>query len=65
METAEFIRQAEEFADTLAAKGTRARLAIVPDTNHYTMLAQWRTPGSHLLAQFQSLVEPNKAAKTL
>ena len=57
LETAEFIRQGEEFTNTLAAKGMRARFTIVPDTNHYTMLAQWRTPGSRLLAQFQSLVE--------
>jgi arylformamidase len=65
LETAEFIRQAEEFADTLAAKGMRARLAIVPDTNHYTMLQQWRTPDGRLLSQFRSLVEPYEAAKSL
>jgi arylformamidase len=55
-ESAEYLRQAKEFVGALADKGARAQLAVLPATNHYSMLQQWRTPDSTLLAQFRSLV---------
>jgi arylformamidase len=54
-ETAEYRRHAAEFATAMKAKEAQAQLLVLPDTHHYTMLQEWRTPGSRLLTRFRSL----------
>jgi len=54
-ETAEYLRQSNDFAAAMTARGARAHLSILASTNHYTMLQEWRTAGSRLLTQFRSL----------
>ena len=53
-ETAEFHRQASEFAAAMASQGVRAELIVVPSANHYTVVRQLATRGSALLARFQA-----------
>ena len=53
-ETAEFHRQASEFAAAMTAQGTRAEFIVVPSANHYTVVRQLATRGSALLARFQA-----------
>src|SRR5262245_2502267 len=53
-ETAEFHRQASEFAEAMALQGARAELIVVPSANHYTVVRQLATRGSPLLARFQA-----------
>jgi arylformamidase len=50
-ETAEFHRQASEFA---AWQGVKAELVVVPSANHYTVVRQLAARGSPLLARFQA-----------
>jgi arylformamidase len=61
-ETAEYLRHATDFAAAMKAKGARAHLVVVPDIHHYTMLQEWRMPGSRLLTQFRSLTAASTAA---
>ena len=53
-ETAEFHRQASEFAAAMASQGARAELIVVPSANHYTVVRQLAARGSALLARFQA-----------
>jgi arylformamidase len=53
-ETAEFHRQASEFAAAMAAQRVRAELIVVPSANHYTVVRQLATQESPLLARFQA-----------
>jgi arylformamidase len=54
-ESSEFIHQSEHFASAIKPLGAIASFYLVPGTNHYTMLEQWRT-GSGLLTRFQALL---------
>ena len=57
-ETAEFHRQANEFAAALASQGARVESIVVASTNHYTVARQLATPGSALLARFRAALSP-------
>jgi arylformamidase len=53
-ETAEFHRQASEFAAAMASQGVRAEFIVVASANHYTVVRQLAARESPLLARFQA-----------
>jgi arylformamidase len=53
-ETAEFHRQASEFAAAMASQGVRAEFIVVASANHYTVVRQLAARESSLLARFQA-----------
>jgi arylformamidase len=55
-ETAEFHRQASEFAAAMTAQRVKAEFVVVPSANHYTVVRQLAGRESPLLARFQAML---------